>query len=258
MQTTAAIRQYRRTLQQTALNLSGNKPLPISVGEIVGSLGVTIGRAKDGRATKGHLLTTKTGSEIILPSADGSQTDYSPWERFLIAHELGHFVLERKRVPRPLGESEYWEHEELCDSFARWLLLPTWVSRRLKGDGRRPSQRLNLCQYLKSRARVPWMTAAFRVSDWDPLTRFLLLQGAEDGSLRVVTSTLPNKKAINTQISADHELAVALSSLRSGECAPLELTSVACFQHLMPITSAAASRVEREKIRIALIGSAWE
>lgn len=44
-------------------------------------------------------------------------------ERFTIAHELGHFVLQQESNFRPRRRAEYWLGESLCDHFASRLLI---------------------------------------------------------------------------------------------------------------------------------------
>jgi hypothetical protein len=46
------------------------------------------------------------------------------FERFTIAHELGHYVLATQTGHRPRRESEYWLCESLCNEFASELLMP--------------------------------------------------------------------------------------------------------------------------------------
>lgn len=44
--------------------------------------------------------------------------------RFTVAHEIGHFLIERATGYRPESRSDYWQLEALCDAFAGKLLLP--------------------------------------------------------------------------------------------------------------------------------------
>lgn len=45
-------------------------------------------------------------------------------ERFTVAHEIAHALLENQHLPKPLRPSEYWKLESICDDFAARLLLP--------------------------------------------------------------------------------------------------------------------------------------
>jgi hypothetical protein len=250
------ILQYKQALKEAALNLSGDKRLPIPVTEITDSLGVKISRAKADGRTKGHLLLTVPGPEIVLPWANnGTSTQYTSWERFIIAHELGHIVLDRTCDSRPLGKSEYWQHEELCDTFARWLLLPSWVSKVVAGSRRTPSQRLNLCQHLKHTADVPWRAAAFRISEWDPTTRFLLLQKKDNRGFKVAMSTFPGKRGIRTLVPPGVALGKALFDIPLDEPLNLEADVFSCFEFATGLKSALAFRTTPDEIRLALIGA---
>jgi hypothetical protein len=46
-------------------------------------------------------------------------------ERFTIAHELGHILVDRAKGAQPSTEAEYWKHEDMCNRFAGALLVPT-------------------------------------------------------------------------------------------------------------------------------------
>lgn len=54
------------------------------------------------------------------PSISSSRTS----ERFTIAHELGHALIDEVFALRPARSREYWALERLCDRFAAALLVP--------------------------------------------------------------------------------------------------------------------------------------
>ena len=55
---------------------------------------------------------------------NASPMPMTPYERFTIAHELGHYVLMRDTTFRATREAEYWLGEDLCNRFASHLLIP--------------------------------------------------------------------------------------------------------------------------------------
>lgn len=248
------ILHFKQVLKQTAIDLSGGKRLPIPVAEIAKSLGVKITRATTGKGTRGHLLLSTTGSEIVLPGTKSVSVEYTPWERFLIAHELGHLVLDRRCDSRPLGKSEYWQHEELCDSFARWLLLPS-VAKLVGKSAKTPSQRLNLCQYLKQTGNVPWKTAAFRISECDQRTRFLILRQTDKHSFQVTTSTFPNSKGIRSLVTQDDPLSKALSALAIGKGLSIGQDLLGCFDFPTELRGALAFRKNADDVILVLMGA---
>jgi len=244
---------FKKILKQTATDLSGTARLPVPIAEIANSLGVKITRASTTKQTRGHLLLGTAGSEIVLPRASHTSDKYTPWERFLIAHELGHLVLDRMCESRPLGKSEYWQHEELCDTFARWLLLPPTVAKLIEESVRTPSQRLNLCEHLKLAGNVPWKTAAFRISECDHTTRFLLLRRGENCSFMVTTSTFPNKIGIRSLVKQNHVLNKTVSSLAIGDATSIGRDVLDDFSFAPDLKRAAAFRKSSDDVILVVM-----
>src|SRR5262245_46680781 len=116
--------QLRTMLEGAATRLAAQWSSPIDLEGICARLGISLERSD---VPRGRALLVKKGAtfRIKLPQSDSSQL--SRLERFLVAHELGHVVISRDVGVAPFGKSEYWQHEELCDSFARHLLLPNSV-----------------------------------------------------------------------------------------------------------------------------------
>jgi Zn-dependent peptidase ImmA (M78 family) len=131
----------------------------------------------------------------------------------LVAHELGHYVLQQASVPQPLGEKEYWQHENLCNEFARRLLVPeSCVCGFQNAFENVPEAKLNLALHIERRAKVPWAVAAYRVAEANPNFAFLGLVSKE-GRLKVSISTLPQKKEIGRLIDSESDLRRALGAI---------------------------------------------
>src|SRR5262245_51088561 len=111
---------FSTALTEVAKRLVTDQLLPLDVTAVCRALSIRVtygllpGKARAGVVKGLH------GSEIRLAERAGTDA----WQRFLIAHELGHIILERECAPPPMGQGEYWRHEELCDSFAALLLVP--------------------------------------------------------------------------------------------------------------------------------------
>ncbi|MBI3747443.1 MAG: ImmA/IrrE family metallo-endopeptidase [Chloroflexi bacterium] len=99
---------------------------PIDLFALVGRLG--IGIVGEGRASGPHLgrLEHRGGNwTIVLPGQARSEPILlGPRERFTVAHEIGHYLVEARFGYRPTGTREYWKLETLCNEFASSLLLP--------------------------------------------------------------------------------------------------------------------------------------
>jgi hypothetical protein len=265
---------YRAILYEAAERVSGAKALPVSVREVCAYFGVPIRRSEATR--KAALIHPETAPEILLPKSpstilprswptlpynlngNDSERCREAWDRYLVAHELGHLLLFRAGVGRPFGRGEYYLHEELCDSFARWLLLPEHLAqeltRPLPCNWTQATEALEISfrvvAKMESRAFVPWILAAFRASDCSPSFGFLLLTQAES-QYRVRITTLPNKRAIGTRIPLRSRLGQELRLLRHGDIRPLAPELLIEFPSLANVTAVAAERVGRG-LRIAL------
>jgi len=145
----------------------------------------------------------ETDVRILLPEMDlkaASQSRssrtlgmYTPTERFVIAHELGHLILLRNGAPKPFGASEYWKLEEVCNDFARRLLInEEAINERLGRGDYSASSLLKICAGLALDAKVPWSAAAYRISESLPDTGFFRLEPKQYG-LKIVVSTFANK-----------------------------------------------------------------
>jgi Zn-dependent peptidase ImmA (M78 family) len=203
-------------LLEAAEKLASRRLIPLPVAQLCNELGVKIERGETGRA-RALLVDAKKVPKILLRIRNHGDKNYTPWERFLIAHELGHLVLHHGDVPKPTKPGEYWETESLCDAFARRLLAP---ESRFGSLGRRaedtPIQRLNLARYIERTAEITWAAAAMRVSDWHPSAVFFELRWDDRGNLRVAFSS--TRKEMGRKISGQMPLAKALLRNRLGKC----------------------------------------
>jgi hypothetical protein len=95
---------------------------PVLVGKICTTLGVDVAKRESVPLHKAYLSVDPTRERpalILLPVKQ-----IGSFERFCIAHELAHYLLILGFSATPRDENEYWKHEELCDDFARHLLVP--------------------------------------------------------------------------------------------------------------------------------------
>lgn len=210
--------KYRLTLANAARELTTGESLPVDIERICAKLQVEHGRSIHDYETA--RLDGK--SRIYLPVSLLPQSSYySTRERYLIAHEIGHFVLVFLCSATPLGKSEYWQFEDLCNSFAQQLLIPEDTIGHLPKSIFSPKETLTLSLDLAKDALVPWPTAAWRVTGL--YTGFALLNVTarrnKQGQLamKVSASTLPHKqlqqKILNTQVG----LGLMLEPLTQGE-----------------------------------------
>jgi hypothetical protein len=202
-------------LYETAATLALSSPPPVHLRAICDLYGIKIRRSSEKRKGVRHafLFQTSEVSEIVLPDNGPNPRDFTAWDRFLIAHELGHYFLCQLKAPKPLGEREYWHTEKACDEFARRLLLPSKeVAQVVMVAGDSAVDLLNATLHLQTKWFVPWPVAAHEVAGATGAVHFFRLQ-AKEGRIRVSVSTLPNKGGTGSTISETSSLGALLLDL---------------------------------------------
>jgi len=216
--------------------LAVGRSIPLPIVDLCQDLGVEIHRSQTGRA-RALLVDAKNNPKVLLPLRDKGPAEFTLWERFLIAHELGHLVLHHQGVAKPKNPSEYWKTERLCDAFARWLLVPESRFGELgRQEARTAAHSLNLTRYLESNAGINWAGAAMRVTDWHCDVTFLQLRRELGNTLKVCFCSTP--KEIGRKIPISDPLATALvnrGGKRTLEALPAEL--LGCFPSLSEVSS---------------------
>lgn len=248
---------YRSLLHDAAAALSSDKQLPIRLRPLCRDLGIAgIKRFKIDAASA--LLVDASSKPKILINSSGVGTgrgvdSFTPWERFLIAHELGHLVLHRNKVPSPNGTSEYWQMEVLCDDFAQRLLIPEpVVNEEVSGNQKDAIKCLTLALDIARLARVPWFIAASRLADWESDVAYFRLIQHEEGGYKVVLSTLKRKQGIGQRIKPGSRLWEELSKINPTKTITvIDGARLSGFAALENISKSAVCRTPDE-IRIAI------
>lgn len=204
--------QFFRFLSEVAGEITKHRAIPIDVLELCSQLGVRIARHPDAKK-KALLIQAKSGPEIRLPSNTSVEHRMSPFERFLVAHELGHYLLAQKFSAAPLGKSEYWQHEALCDWFASILLLPDNLIRDSFSDSVQPREILYLIRNLAQKAQAPEPSVAKRLCEVK--SGIAIFQVARKGNeaFQIVQTALPEAREIGRKISPSSKIGRALSTL---------------------------------------------
>lgn len=208
---------YRATLGEVARRLVIGHGLPIDVSGVCRALGIRIAYGNLPGKARAAVISHGSGVEIRLSQPTGEAS--RAFERFLIAHELAHIILQRECAAVPMGASEYWQHEQLCDEFAGTLLVPTpYLEHSLRKCGRTAIDCLIVVGRLSGTAVVPWRIAAARISHVCPeLAFFKAKHIAESGKmvqrLKITISSLPHKKGVGQFISYTSRLGRTLAGI---------------------------------------------
>jgi Zn-dependent peptidase ImmA (M78 family) len=247
-----------RKLYDTASGLAANAKRPVEIRAICDRLGIPVKRALavNDRQTIKRAFLHQNGdtTEIVLPKTTADAVRLNRWEKFLIAHELGHYFLSKLRIPKPLGSREYWEVEKVCDTFARRLLLPTAeVVAVLSISQSSAVDLLAATVHLHLRFDVPWPVAAHEVSECARKVSFFKVI-VDDQRFRVSASTLPNKRQTGRHIEFESSFGRLLRELPERHEKPQRIPTldVALFEPLRDINDAAVYRSGRE-YRVATV-----
>lgn len=116
-------------LAERADGLSSGRGLPLDLDPVCSELSVRVRvAARRAGQPRGCLERDGARSTIVLFRAPGTAAP-SPTraERFTLAHELAHAVIDQEADFAPRRRAEYWRLEELCNEFASRLLIPQSV-----------------------------------------------------------------------------------------------------------------------------------
>lgn len=121
-----AARSYAEFLRLCAEQLVGGMSAPIHVRALLRRFGVALEkRLGDPDIREGEVRRTSAGRYIVyIVRRDGQPAILTPRERFTLAHELGHILLDRRFGLRPGDHDEYTAVEHACNEFAASVLVP--------------------------------------------------------------------------------------------------------------------------------------
>lgn len=227
---------YQTSLREWAANLLGsNPPVPVLLNHVCKSVGVRLKRSETVPSLKAYLSVDPSKEAlpaILLPTT----RRFLNFQRLCAAHELGHYFLLSKYNLLPRTTSEYWQHERLCDDFARHLLIPEqYLREKTTQTPFDLASFSSLCREISSVARIPWAHASIRITERKPHVVFLRCSLVTEKSRTpkdhdrneevlpfvVRASSLPEQRGIGTLIRQTTPLHsmfhTMLSEARGGE-----------------------------------------
>lgn len=185
----------REILAATAGAARGDQRCPpILLKRVCASLKIPVERRPSVPQGKAFLAWDRAKEKtprILLPVQR-----HATWDRFCAAHELGHFVLISNYDWIPKGKKQYWETEELCDFFARNLLITV---NRDEVRNVKAAQVIELCDEIATSSLIPWKQAAEFISEHSDVC-FLVAEIDREGGRVITGSTLPQKQGRSASI----------------------------------------------------------
>lgn len=260
---------YSAYLEKAAITISRDRSYPLDIELLCKDLDIQL-RTDARDVSRAQLEVNGQTCRLNVAPANPSLA------RFYVAHEIGHALLFREYGVLPSGESEYWQHELLCDSFARHLLLPDVTVRGIGGDDFIDAKSaLYRIHQIAARYGVPSChVVAIRLREEYPsLGVFELSRRTDRDSNRASLSTefkvsfssLPGKKAIGTLISSNDPNFTALSRIQAQGSEGGEIDGAALLRALFPkrccettCTASAFAIGTRGRIRVAVVSNFLE
>jgi hypothetical protein len=116
----------RSALSRDAEALATDRGLPVDLLALLGDLGLGLVIGTRDQRPAGTLRRSREGWEVVVarPAERLQEPAFSEFERFTIAHEVAHYLVEGRFGYRPRSQREYWQLEEICHEFAGALLVP--------------------------------------------------------------------------------------------------------------------------------------
>lgn len=202
--------RYGSVLSEFAQSLTGSADVPIELENLCTRLNVIITRANV-PGNNALLVNTARDAEIRIPRSANAVGKYAPRERFMIAHELGHLILERYCGVRPLGTSEYWRHEQLANNFAAMLLVPDHIVRANISHEYRSPELMTLTRNMAAKAQVMWINVGYRISRFEPRASFFNIIRTDNSEFRVLHTTVT--RGYKKKIPVTNDLGKKLADL---------------------------------------------
>ena len=185
--------------------------VPVLVSRVCRLLGVEIKKSNAVPKHKAYLSidpTQEPPAQIALP-----RKEIRDFERFCIAHEVGHYLLIVHFKLSPKNDDEYWDHERVCDEFARHLLIPErYLKGRLDRDIFDAQRYLLFCRNLHNLARIPWIHAGKRISEARNEVAFFRCQKDAHG-ISIVSSSTVRATSRPVSLRRQSKLYVIVNSL---------------------------------------------
>lgn len=272
--TPSEAKTYSDYLSNAAATIATGRSLPLDMEDICNDLGLQISNNADASKTTLGLR----GKKLVISL---NPLRHPALYRFHVAHEIGHALLLREFSALPLGESEYWQHENLCNFFAQRLLLPDAALARLDSNNFQNAKSALLeihrlamqhgvptCDVVAVRCRDRFPSiGVFEISP-PPVIREQASpdDSSESPRFKVIFSNLPGKKAIGTIIDSTMPLSSILKQFKriklhrelDGKMILCALFPKLDSQLYACTTSAYGMRVLQGKIRIVVSSNFFE
>jgi len=195
------MKDIKNKIEIIAKELTASRSVPINLYDICNRLNISVTSAGL-KNQKAMGVFTKDGFVIRVNHSSGKINSF---DSFLIAHEIGHFILSEKLNMLHGSTKDYWKQEYFCDYFSRLILLPdSHVKSIIGNSSEAPLDQYKISLFLSKKFNTNWKTCAHRISDYKKNFAFfqLVVEGeSQEKYFTFELSTLPNNLLIKTKVS---------------------------------------------------------
>jgi len=181
-------------LRRDASALAFEGRLPVDVMELVRRLGLgLVVEPSLNHQHGGALRRSGRGWDVVVNRDEArlSASQLTERERFTVAHEVAHYLIEGRFGIRPRSGSEYWGIEDLCNDFASRLLIPDFALKAaLAASPEIAKDYLGVVVRLTKSARVSLEAAARRLLQSTPSPFVVLSMSIERDSSKGMAGQL--------------------------------------------------------------------
>lgn len=160
---------FKLLLERVSIVLADSVPLdvtvPVPLGEVVASFGLGPLLIERGKDRHGALRRVNSRWHPVVYRRNGGGRYLSPRERFTVAHEIAHAIIETRIGVRPVRNSQYWALEGKCDWFASRLLIPEVFASPTRSRMHNAFSVISLIKELATATRTSRAAAARRLLD---------------------------------------------------------------------------------------------
>jgi hypothetical protein len=234
-------------LADEARKLTDHRAAPLELLSLLAELGVGLRFSSTplGANHLGSLREYEGTWEVVIYRIRNllHRRGLTPRERFTVAHELAHYIVESRFSYRPMSTADYWRLERVCNDFAATLLAPdATVEAVLPSAPTSATVMLSAIHNLSSRTETSFEVASRRIVEAmrcpPAAAACLRLSQASNHHPGTLSWLHENKRWMgggrNRKVVAKHPFSPALGvahSLLIGQVAsiPIPYTSSACI-----------------------------
>lgn len=170
-------------LIREADRLAVARPIPIDIVRLIQECGATVTTTCEASNTRkarirGEVRVGERGYIVELKRAPDSPDWLTSRERFALAHELAHIMIDRASQWRPANRRDYFAREIVCNTVASRLLVPTDCLATASIES--PSDAWRSLRRIRARCAVSWDVALRRICDDQSTVALALLQPVVD------------------------------------------------------------------------------